>query len=156
MNNPTKFYSNKQETAVANYLNWRVVTGSGARATHPGDIVSDDWLGECKTHVIKSKTITFKKSEWQKIFSEAISKFKTPVLIVDDGSQSISNTWCIYPRRFDITQFKVQPLPKHTRANIIIDPSQLRSNVIYLSIFSGTAVGVSSLSMFKKIIESGG
>ena len=71
MSNPTKFYSNIQESKIAKYLNWEVVSGSGARDFNPGDIKSDMWLGECKTHEIKQSRILFKKAVWAKISSEA-------------------------------------------------------------------------------------
>ena len=31
---------------IADHLGWSVVTGSGSRSTHPGDVESDEWLEE--------------------------------------------------------------------------------------------------------------
>ena len=84
-----KYYSNKQETTVASYLGWSVVTGSGSRSTLPGDIQSDEWLGECKTHETTGHKIIFYHSVWTKLQDEAISKYKFPALFVDDGSQKV-------------------------------------------------------------------
>ena len=91
-----KYYSSKQENMIANKLGWRVVTGSGARSTHPGDVESDEWLGECKTHESLGHKIVFYQSVWKKISDEASSKYKFPALFVDDGSQISSNTWVMF------------------------------------------------------------
>ena len=42
--------SYKQEHMVADFMGWSVVTGSGSRPFTPGDISSDHFLVECKTH----------------------------------------------------------------------------------------------------------
>lgn len=91
----TKDYSIKQEKLIAEYLGWKCVVASGARACHPGDIKNDTWLGECKTHVTTGNRIKFIYKEWAKICEEAMSKFRFPVLFVDDGSQKEVATWCM-------------------------------------------------------------
>ena len=97
MNNEhsTKYHSTLQETTISNYLGWKRVSGSGSRSGHPGDIESDEWLGECKTHETAGYNIQFNICVWQKIVDEALSKFKYPVLIADDGSKTIQSAWCM-------------------------------------------------------------
>lgn len=90
-----KELSRKQEKTLASALGWEVVSGSGSRFLHPGDIKSNQWLGECKTHITKYNRIKFIYSVWDKILDEAVSVRKFPVLFVDDGSQKTSTTWCI-------------------------------------------------------------
>ena len=92
----TKVYSSKQEHGVASILGWDVVSGSGARPHHVGDVESREWLGECKTHVTSGHPIVFRESVWMKIMKEAMSQCKRPVLFVDDGSQDLYRTWCMY------------------------------------------------------------
>lgn len=92
----SKYFSSKQEKMIANSLGWSVVSGSGSRNLHPGDIQSDEWLGECKTHEKPGHKITFYKSVWDKIVDEAISKYRFPALFVDDGSQTVENTWVMF------------------------------------------------------------
>lgn len=94
--NNKKECSRKQEKLIANLLDWNVVSGSGARNLYPGDIQSDEWLGECKTHTTPGHKIVFFKTVWEKIVDEAIAKHRFPALFVDDGSQAISNTWVMY------------------------------------------------------------
>ena len=89
----TKDFSSIQENKVADYLGFCVVSGSGARDCHPGDIIGKEWLGECKTHISKVSRISFKLDVWKKICDEAIAKHRYPVLIVDEGSQELANTW---------------------------------------------------------------
>lgn len=89
----TKEYSSVQEHKVADALGWEVVTGSGARPTVPGDVKSDKWLGECKTHTEKGQKIFFDLAVWQKISKEADATHRSPALIVDDGSQDLKHTW---------------------------------------------------------------
>ena len=97
--------SDKQEKLVANYLGWKQVTGSGSRPTHPGDVVGKEWMGECKTHTKPRKTITLKKSVWNKICEEAYSHHKFPSYFIDDGTQTYDGTWvvfkeCILPKEY--------------------------------------------------------
>ncbi len=91
----TKEYSSVQEHKVADALEWEVVTGSGARPTVPGDVRSDKWLGECKTHTEKGQKIFFDLAVWQKISKEADATHRSPALIVDDGSQDLNHTWVV-------------------------------------------------------------
>lgn len=159
----TKYYSSKQEHMIARYLGWDVVFGSGARDCHPGDITSDNWLGECKTHTSPGKRITFNRFVWNKIIDEAQSKFKFPVLFVDDGSQSIEKTWCLFPYTLMcksgylvVSEANVDA-PK---SNIVIDHSKLlkcykqhqeqqNEHIIIMSgHLSGTEIGVVPLEIF--------
>ena len=92
----TKDYSSIQEKQVAEYMDWQVVSGSGAAKCHPGDVIGEDWLGECKTHVKPNQPIFFKYTVWQKICEEAMIKHRYPVIFTDDGSQKLSRTWCLF------------------------------------------------------------
>lgn len=107
----TKDYSSKQEKMIADYLGWECVVASGARDCHPGDIITDNWLGECKTHVTTGNRIKFMFRDWDKIIEEATSKFKFPVLFADDGSQKEQNTWCM----LDSKTAPIENIPVNTR-----------------------------------------
>lgn len=97
--NPTKYYSTIQEKQISKYLGWKPTPASGARPFNPGDIISEDYMGECKTHTKQVRRVEFVKAVWEKIESEAMSSFKTPVLLVDNGTQDIKQTWCMVPIR---------------------------------------------------------
>lgn len=107
----TKKFSRIQETTIAKYLGWKVVSGSGARDCHPGDVKSDEWLGECKTHTQAGINIKFVYTVWKKICAEAESQFKVPVLFVDDGSQRLDKTWCLFPYKLRLSQCNCMIVP---------------------------------------------
>ena len=72
------------------------------------------------------KSIVFKKTVWDKVHEEATSKFKTPVLIVDDGSQSIDRTWCMFPASA-ASSYEFVEYPYSIRSIVIFDHSALMS-----------------------------
>jgi len=112
----TKDYSSKQEKMISDFLGWRTVSGSGARPLHPGDVISNEFLGECKTHTEIKDDIIFKFNHWKKIQEEAVSQFKSSVLFVDDGSQTILNTWCLF-NRLPSKDFILKDIPvKHNKS----------------------------------------
>ena len=56
-----KICSAKQEKTVADFMGWKVVSGSGSQQFAPGDINSYRFLLECKTHTDVQDTIVFYK-----------------------------------------------------------------------------------------------
>lgn len=60
---PTRYYSNKQEKHVAKEVKGKQVANSGATAFNKGDVVTDNFLIECKTCTKEQKSFTLKK-EW--------------------------------------------------------------------------------------------
>ena len=63
MNRPTRFYSNKQEKVVAKKVGGKQVANSGATAFSKGDVLTDEWLIECKTCMQEKKSFAIRK-EW--------------------------------------------------------------------------------------------
>ena len=55
---PTRFYSNQQEKAVATALGGHKVANSGATPFYKGDVVTSQFLIECKTCVKEQKTFS--------------------------------------------------------------------------------------------------
>lgn len=160
-----KYYGCRQETLIASYLGWDVVSGSGARDFHPGDIISDRFLGECKTHISKQDKIYFDADVWEKIQNEAMSKFRVPILFTDNGSQSIEHTWCILPKRFVISCDKLSELESsdkfvHSSKNLNLKDSalmELFSNRLedsYISIeWCNQPMAIMNIKAFKYFIE---
>ena len=112
--------SDKQEKLIAKILGWRQVTGSGSRHNYPGDVSSEEWLGECKTHLTNHK-ITFKKPIWEKIKEEATARFKYPAYFTDNGSQLAMFTWVIIPERELPKDFTIVPYPKDVETSLSFD-----------------------------------
>lgn len=61
--NSTRYYSNRQEKQVAKALNGRQTANSGATDFVKGDILTNDFLIECKTTMTPKKSFAIKK-EW--------------------------------------------------------------------------------------------
>ena len=121
-NTATRYFSDRQEKRIAGALGWDVVSGSGNQDFHPGDLIGPSWLGECKTHVTSGQKIKFDLKVWNKICEEAESKFRYPVLIVDDGTQLPSHAWVMYPiDAADHRDMEELPWTKIVKTNVIFD-----------------------------------
>ena len=162
--NSTKYYSSKQEKMIADHLRWSVVTGSGSRSTHPGDVESDEWLGECKTHKGPGHKIKFDHNVWKKIVDEAASKYKFPVLFVDDGSQTMRHTWCMFSTSPSVPCLSTNYLLP-IKSNIIFDSDtmmihrrsiQTDEPVIYVVKFSSKVLFVSTFEDFVEMFSNFG
>ena len=127
-----KEFSSKQEHAIADALGWKVVSGSGARIFHLGDVTSDLWLGECKTHTSSGNPITFNRGVWDKIRVEAMSVGKYPVLFVDDGSQKLDHTWCLFPE-FVVSPIYPEEIFFASNAEFLILPYTVNKHITFRS-----------------------
>lgn len=131
-NKSTKYYSSIQENMIADYLGWRVVSGSGARDLSPGDLISPSFLGECKTHMGQVTNVIFYKDFWDKICEEAQSRFKYPALFVDDGSQRLDHTWVVtFEHSVDLTKAELYDYPYKFQVNLSFNHEEL-DNIINL------------------------
>lgn len=61
---PTRFYSKKQEKAVAKAVGGKRTANSGATAFSKGDVTLEDFLIECKTTTATKKASFSIKEEW--------------------------------------------------------------------------------------------
>lgn len=60
---PTRFYSSRQEKAIAKAVGGRQTKNSGATAFQKGDVIDDKWLYEAKTCTKDQKTFSIHE-EW--------------------------------------------------------------------------------------------
>ena len=87
MNKPTRFYSNKQEKKVAKLVGGKQVSNSGATPFYKGDVVTKDWLFECKTKVRASHGMSVRKEWLEKNKEEAFAMGKQySAVVIDFGS----------------------------------------------------------------------
>ena len=68
----TRYFSSKQEEYIAKLINGRTVSNSGAAKFTCGDVISDDFIIECKTKMKPSESFSIKKqwlidSEYERI-----------------------------------------------------------------------------------------
>lgn len=94
MNKPTRFYSNRQEKKVAKKVKGFKVVNSGATTFAKGDVVTQDWLIECKTTTATEKASFSIKREWlEKNREEAFAMNKSySALAFDFGD---GNNWYV-------------------------------------------------------------
>ena len=76
MNRPTRFYSNKQEKAVAKQLGGKQTSNSGATSFQKGDVATDNWLVECKTATTEKASFSIKRDWLVKNKQEALAMGK--------------------------------------------------------------------------------
>ena len=81
---PTRFYSNRQEKAVAKAIHGKQVANSGATAFNKGDVATDSWLIECKTTTTEKKSFSIKKDWLEKNKEEAFAMGKDYNALVFD------------------------------------------------------------------------
>ena len=72
----TRYFSNKQEKAVAKAIGGKKTANSGATMFSKGDCYNDAWLIECKTKTTPSESISIKKEWLEKNEEEAFSMQK--------------------------------------------------------------------------------
>jgi len=84
MKRPTRFYSNKQESAVAKVTGGTQVANSGATKFSKGDVTLDNWLLECKTVTSEQKSFSIKKKWFEKNRIEAFAMGKQHSALVFD------------------------------------------------------------------------
>lgn len=80
----TRYYSERQEKAVAKKVKGERVPNSGAIKFGGGDVTTDDWLIECKTKTEPSKSYSIKKDMLEKNKEEAFEMGKSYSALVFD------------------------------------------------------------------------
>ena len=68
---PTRFYSDRQEKAVAKVIAGKKTPNSGATSFVKGDVLTDNWLIECKTTTTEKQSFAIKKAWLEKNKEEA-------------------------------------------------------------------------------------
>ena len=97
---PTRFYSNKQETHVAKAIGGRKVANSGATAYDKGDVSDNNWMMECKTKVKDSESIVVHKHWFEKNVEESIYMKKDHTAVVISFGPNSKNFYIIDENTF--------------------------------------------------------
>ena len=77
MKRPTRFYSNRQEKAVAKIIKGKQRANSGATEFKKGDVTTEDWLIECKTATTEKASFSIKRDWLDKNKEEAFAMNKS-------------------------------------------------------------------------------
>lgn len=73
---PTRYYSSRQEKAVAKAVDGKQTKNSGATALQKSDVLTDLFSLECKTKTTNSESISIKKEWFDKQVKESIQMGK--------------------------------------------------------------------------------
>lgn len=99
----TRYYSKQQEKKVAKKLNGKRTANSGATAFQKGDVVTKDWLIECKTKTKDCNSFTIKEEWLLKNEEEAFAMGKNQMaLCFDFGPSANKRYYVISERLFEI------------------------------------------------------
>ena len=101
-NHSTRFYSSKQEKAVAKAVGGKKVANSGATAFNKGDVTTDDMLIECKTCVENKKSFSIKKEWLEKNKEEAFEMGKSYSALAFNFGPDTDNYYVIDEKLFKI------------------------------------------------------
>lgn len=96
----TRFHSKRQENAVAKKLNGRRQANSGATPFYKGDVVTRDWLIECKTKVKDSTSFTIKRGWLSKNAEEAFAMGKQHSALCFDFGPDSERYYIISEKQF--------------------------------------------------------
>lgn len=102
---PTRYFSDRQEKKVAKRVGGKQVSNSGATAFNKGDVVTDDWLIECKTCTSPKSSMSVKKEWLEKNKEEAFAMRRSySAVAIDFGS---SDTYYIIDEKTFLNLLKM-------------------------------------------------
>ena len=97
---PTRYYSNKQEKAVAKVIGGKQVANSGATKFSKGDAVSEHILVECKTCTKPKQSFAIKKEWLEKNAEEAFAMNKQYSVLAFNYGEDEDNYYVLDERTF--------------------------------------------------------
>lgn len=102
----TRYYSERQEKSVAKKIGGKVVPNSGAATFVAGDVITKQFLIECKTKTKDSKSFTIKEDWLIKNEEEAFAMGKNnSALCFDFGPSANKRYYVISESLFQTLQF---------------------------------------------------
>lgn len=105
----TRYYSGKQEKKVAKKLGGKQVANSGAATFVAGDVITNDWLIECKTKTKDCSSFTIKEDWLLKNEEEAFAMGKNnSALCFDFGPSANKRYYVISERLFEVLKSYIE------------------------------------------------
>ena len=100
---PTRHYSKRQEKKVAKAVGGKRTANSGATPFEKGDVMTQDWLIECKTKTKDCSSFTIKEDWLLKNEEEAFAMGKNnSALCFDFGPNANKRYYIISERLFEL------------------------------------------------------
>ena len=88
MRRDNKRVSKIQEARTARDFGGRTTPASGSQWHSKGDVKTNNWLIECKT--TSKLSYSLKAETWHKIWTEAISEGRDPIMVLDFETEGVS------------------------------------------------------------------
>ena len=88
---PTRFYSDKQEKKVVKAIGGKQTPNSGATSFVKGDVLTDQFLIECKTATREKTTVTIPKEWLTKMQEEAFAMGKSYSALAFDYGDGVNH-----------------------------------------------------------------
>lgn len=99
----TRYYSKRQESKVAKIVGGKRIANSGATAFQKGDVITNDWLIECKTKTKDCSSFTIKEDWLLKNEEEAFAMGKNnSALCFDFGPSANKRYYVVSERLFEV------------------------------------------------------
>ena len=102
--NATRYYSRRQEQTISKNVNGKLVANSGAIRFGAGDILTDNFLIECKTCMEDKKSFSIKKEWIDKNKEEAFAMRKSYSALAFNFGPNSENYYIIDEKLFKILQ----------------------------------------------------
>ena len=102
MKRPTRWYSSRQEKAVAKAIGGKQTANSGATDFSKGDVTTDNWLIECKTATSEKQSFSIKRDWLKKNKEEAFSMGKDYNALVFDFGDNGERYYIVDERTFKL------------------------------------------------------
>ena len=99
-NQPTRFYSSRQEKTVAKTIGGKVVANSGAIKFGAGDVQTDNMLVECKTCTMEKQSFSIKREWLDKNEQEAFATGKMYSVLAFNYGPGTDNYYILNERTF--------------------------------------------------------
>ena len=96
---PTRFYSDRQEKAVAKVIKGKKQANSGAGAWQKGDVQNDNFLVECKTTINPKKSFSIKQEWLETLAEEAIGMRKQGYALCFEFNNADNMRYYVIPER---------------------------------------------------------
>ena len=96
----TRYYSAKQEKAVAKVIGGKPVANSGAATFVGGDVINDEILVECKTCMEEKKSFSIKQEWLDKIEEEAFAMNRPYSALEFSFGEDMDNYYILNERAF--------------------------------------------------------
>lgn len=102
MNKPTRYYSKQQEKKIAKAVGGKRQPNSGATPFYKGDVITDEFLIECKTKTTDCKSFTIKEDWLLKNEEEAFAMNRDSALCFDFGPSANKRYYIVSERMFEL------------------------------------------------------